>query len=157
MPVQHQKVDQSGTNPSRDSRPDPRLRKLANFLGVVVGVSQAPDFSLDAESATGHSFDWDPWVRSMMPDFAVIMSANRLDGSRKPVKVIVAETGQVIPLDKDCHPSDAGLLMSGDKMGKVNALIDALDSALRDMDDGNRAESAHVVLNKLRRICRNGQ
>jgi hypothetical protein len=158
MPAEHQKVDQSRSRAEGDPRPDARTRKLTNFLGVMVGVSQTPDLSIvDDDFATGHHFDWDPWVRSMMPEFAVIMSANRLDGSRKPVKVIVADTGQVIPLDKNCHPSDASLLLSGDKMGRVNALIVALDTAVRDMDDGSRVASARTVLNKLRRICRNDQ
>jgi hypothetical protein len=161
MPAQRPKVDFGSEDAARDVRLSAVERKLTSFLGVMVGVREAAGFdsmSLADVDVHGFSFDWEPWIRFMQPDFAVVMSANRLDGGRQPVKVIVAQTGQVIPLDgRNCHPSDASLLLSGDEMGKVNALIDALDLTLRGMDDGSRVSSARTVLTKLRRICRVGQ
>lgn len=93
-----------------------------------------------------------------MPEFAVIMTADRRANVRWPTGVIVADTGYVIPIDRKlCHPSDVPLLMSGARMDQIVWCMDALDSAVRGMVDGNRVTSALTTLKQLRRICRNGQ
>jgi len=144
---------QAATQPhQRDSR----HQKLARFLGVVSGNVGNLSFESQVDSSLGTSFDWDPWIRLMMPEFAVIMTADRRTSVRWPSGVIVTDTGRVIPIDKgNCHPSDASLLLSGANMSAMLALIDALDSAIHDMVDGSRVASALQTLKQLRRICRN--
>jgi hypothetical protein len=91
-----------------------------------------------------------------MPEFAVIMTADRRESVRWPVAIVLTDTGQVLPLDrKQCHPSDASSLLSGKKVSEIKMLIDALDSAVHGMVDGDRVASALKTVNQLRRICRN--
>jgi hypothetical protein len=93
-----------------------------------------------------------------MPDFAVIMTADRRESVRWPTAVIFTETGRLINIDRElCHPSDASLLVSGEKVGEIQSLLDALESAVYGLVDGNRTTSALRTVNQLRRICRNDQ
>jgi Tfp pilus assembly protein PilV len=92
----------------------------------------------------------------LMPEFAVIMTADRREAVRWPVAIVLTDSGQVIPLDrKTCHPSDASSLLSGRKVSEMKTLIDALDSAVHGMVDGSRVASALRAVQQLRRICRN--
>jgi len=143
---------------SQPSKRDSQHFKLARFVGVMAGNALHLSFESESDSSLGASFDWDPWIRFMMPEFAVIMSANRQSSARKPTALIMTETGRVISLDRRLsHPSDASLLLSGEKVSEVNALIDALESAVYGMIDGSRMQSALQTVKQLRRICRSDQ
>lgn len=152
---------QMGKERSQTPQPgqrDARHQKLARFLGVVAGNVSNLSFESSVDSSLGVSFDWDPWIRFMMPEFAVIMTADRRTTVRWPNGVLITDTGQVIPIDKEhCHPSDASLLLSGEKVNELTALIDALESAIHGLVDGNRVNSALQTVKTLRRICRNDQ
>lgn len=149
--------EERGTTPQPHQR-DPRVVKLARFLGVIAGNTSNLGFESKVDSSLGASFDWDPWIRMLMPEFAVIMTSNRQANVRWPTAIIVTDTGRVIPLDKEhCHPSDASLLMSGERVSEIMLLIDALDSAIHGLVDGNRVASALQTVKQLRRICRTGQ
>lgn len=136
---------------------DTSRRKLAQFIGVVAGNVGNLSFESQVDSGLGTSFDWDPWIRFMMPEFAVIMTADRRTSVRWPTGIIVSETGRVIPIDKgNCHPSDATLLLSGARMSELTVLIEALEPAIRGVVDGNRVASALQTVKQLQRICRIG-
>jgi hypothetical protein len=157
MPERSPQVGKERHPAAQPNQRDTRTLKLARFLGVVSGTSSNISFSPPLGSEVGNSFDWDPWIRLLMPEFAVIMTADRREVVRWPTAIIVTETGQKIPIDrKQCHPSDASSLLSGENMSEIPALIDALDSAIRGMVDGDRVKSALQTVNQLRRICRNG-
>jgi hypothetical protein len=156
MPERGPQVGKERHTADQPNQRDSRTLKLARFLGVIAGNSGNIRFESVLDSPVGVSFDWDPWIRALMPEFAVIMTADRREPVRWPVAIVVTDTGQVIPLDrKQCHPSDASLLLSGEKVSEIRMLIDALDSAVHGMVDGDRVASALKTLNQLRRICRN--
>lgn len=156
MPERSQQMGQERHTAAQSNQRDARTQKLARFLGVVAGNSKNIGFESQFGSRGGSSFDWDPWIRLLMPDFAVVMTADRREAVRWPTAIIVTETGQLIPIDKEqCHPSDASSLLSGEKMDEIVQLIDALGSAIHEMFDGTREASALRTVKQLQRICRN--
>jgi hypothetical protein len=143
---------------SQPTQRDARHQKLARFIGVVAGNSRNLEFESQFGSSLGASFDWDPWIRFLMPEFAVIMTADRQTKVRWPSGIIITDTGRVVTIDKgNCHPSDASLLLSGEKVSELMALMDSLESAIHGMVEGSRVASALQTLKTLRRICRNDQ
>lgn len=146
----------------QDARqPGGAQRKLAAFLGVVAGTYEAHNWSLggdeDDQQWTGGHLDWDPWIRLLMPEFAVIMTGDRGEKSRVPKAIIATATGEVITLDRSsCHPSDASLLLSGVNVTGLNSLLDATDEALGKVFDGDRLGNARTLLRKLKRACNVG-
>lgn len=93
------------------SQRDSRTLKLARFLGVVAGNQSNLKFESSfgegrngfgdtSSNSVGVSFDWDPWIRQLMPEFAVIMTADRRESVRWPVAIVLTDTGQVLPLDR---------------------------------------------------------
>jgi hypothetical protein len=143
---------------SQPTQRDARHQKLARFIGVVAGNTRNLDFESQFGSSLGASFDWDPWIRYMMPEFAIIMTADRRTQVRWPTGIILTDSGRVVTIDKgNCHPSDASALLSGETMSEIATLLDSLESAIHGMVEGDRVASALQFVKNLRRVCRFGQ
>lgn len=155
MPERSQQLGQERHTAGQPDQWNARTQKLARFFGVIAGNSTNIGFESQFGSTGGSSFDWDPWIRLLMPDFAVVMTADRREAVRWPTAIIITETGQVVPIDREqCHPSDASSLLSGEKMSEIVQLTDALISAIHEVFDGTRETSALRTVKQLQRICR---
>jgi hypothetical protein len=131
--------------------------KYRTFLGVCHGYAQSRGMEARFSAAVpSHYFDWEPWVRFLQPEFAVIMSADRTDRSRKPVGLILTNTGSWRQIDvMKCHPSEADHLDESEVVS-VHELIDQLFDRLPSELGGTKGMEAVKTLKQLQRIVGRG-